>query len=135
MVRVRAGRFQMGSPESEPGRSSDEGPRVEVVLTRDYFMSRHELTQKQWVQAMGNTPWRTYRDVIERIGNPDELAFPARWRTLSRGEHGLVGRPGSASFTECTRGVGGLPTSNRGRMGVCGSGRVGIRPGVPARGI
>lgn len=76
MVRVRAGRFQMGSPESEPGRSSDEGPRVEVVLTRDYFMSRHELTQKQWVQAMGNTPWRTYRDVIERIGNPDGLAFP-----------------------------------------------------------
>lgn len=75
MVRVRAGRFQMGSPESEPGRSSDEGPRVEVVLTRDYFVSRHELTRDQWVRVMGSTPWRTYREVVERIGNPDGLTF------------------------------------------------------------
>ncbi|MBK36651.1 MAG: hypothetical protein CME26_14125 [Gemmatimonadetes bacterium] len=72
---VRAGRFRMGSSESEPGRSADEGPRVDVVLMRDFYISHHELTQKQWVLAMGMYPWRTYRDVIERIGNPDGLVF------------------------------------------------------------
>ncbi len=75
IVRVRAGKFWMGSPATEPGRSVDEGPRVEVVLTRDYYVSRHELTQRQWYQAVGTTPWRTYRDVVERIGNPDALVF------------------------------------------------------------
>jgi formylglycine-generating enzyme required for sulfatase activity len=48
------GRFRMGSPPSEPERSSDEGP-VEVRLTRGFWMGKYEVTQGQWLKVMGTS--------------------------------------------------------------------------------
>ncbi|HEX8914049.1 MAG TPA: formylglycine-generating enzyme family protein [Humisphaera sp.] len=42
MVPIPAGRFRMGSPESEKGRRKDEGPRVEVEVD-GFYMSAHEI--------------------------------------------------------------------------------------------
>jgi formylglycine-generating enzyme required for sulfatase activity len=53
---VRAGRtFYMGSPNNERGRYSQE-VRHPVVLTRNYWIMRTEITQSQFGQMMGYNP-------------------------------------------------------------------------------
>jgi formylglycine-generating enzyme required for sulfatase activity len=44
MVEIPAGNFQMGSPEYEEGRYSDEGPQHRVSISKSFFMSTHEVT-------------------------------------------------------------------------------------------
>ncbi len=52
---VPSGCFLMGSPESEPGRSADEGPQHEVCLS-GFWLGRTEVTQGQWRTIMGDNP-------------------------------------------------------------------------------
>ena len=52
---IPSGRFTMGSPTSEPDRSSDE-EQHEVVLTRGFFLAETECTQGQWEKVMGGNP-------------------------------------------------------------------------------
>jgi formylglycine-generating enzyme required for sulfatase activity len=47
LARIPAGKFQMGSPANEEGRSNDEGPQHEVRVG-EFLMGRHEVTQRQW---------------------------------------------------------------------------------------
>nr|MBX2803610.1 formylglycine-generating enzyme family protein [Myxococcales bacterium] len=44
---IRAGRFVMGSPPHEEGRSRDE-PQHEVLLTRGFWLSETPVTHAQW---------------------------------------------------------------------------------------
>jgi formylglycine-generating enzyme required for sulfatase activity len=53
---ISPGTFAMGSPESEPGRSSDEGPQTTVNLTKGFWMSRTETTQAEYLAVMGSNP-------------------------------------------------------------------------------
>lgn len=46
MIPVPAGKFSMGSPESEAGRSEDEGPQVEVNMP-SFWIAKTELT---WIE-------------------------------------------------------------------------------------
>ncbi len=58
LVTVPAGSFLMGSPDSEPGRHPDEGPRRRVTL-RSYAIGQHEVSFAQWdacVAAGGCAP-------------------------------------------------------------------------------
>ena len=55
MIKVKAGRFQMGSPEGELGRSDSEKQHW-VTLTRDYWLGETEVTQGQWKAVMGDNP-------------------------------------------------------------------------------
>ena len=48
MVRIPPGSFIMGSPESEAGRSSDEGPQRKVTLTYPFEIGRYEVTFAQY---------------------------------------------------------------------------------------
>jgi formylglycine-generating enzyme required for sulfatase activity len=52
LVRIPAGSFQMGSPESEMGRYSDETLH-DVMLTEPYWLGKTEVTQAQWEAVMG----------------------------------------------------------------------------------
>jgi formylglycine-generating enzyme required for sulfatase activity len=47
MVPLPGGRFQMGSPAAEAGRSEDEGPQHEVTL-RPFWMSAREVTWDEY---------------------------------------------------------------------------------------
>ena len=58
LVLIPAGSFQMGSPEGESGRSSDEGPQHRVEITKAFYMGRTEVTQGQWLAVMGTKPWK-----------------------------------------------------------------------------
>jgi len=55
LIRIRAGRFVMGSPETEPTRATDETQHA-VVLTRDFYLGRDEVTQDEWARIVGSRP-------------------------------------------------------------------------------
>ncbi len=66
---IPAGTFMMGSPENEEDRLDDE-QQHEVTITRDYYMGVTEVTQSQWQQVMGTTPWKGQKNVEEGKDNP-----------------------------------------------------------------
>lgn len=52
---IPAGKFTMGSPESEKGRNDDE-TQHEVAIARPFYLGVHEVTQGQYAQVMGKNP-------------------------------------------------------------------------------
>jgi len=50
MVQIPAGSFQMGSPDTEAGRASDEGPQHRVQL-QSFFLGQTPVTQAQWKEV------------------------------------------------------------------------------------
>ncbi|MEB3236622.1 MAG: formylglycine-generating enzyme family protein [Candidatus Sericytochromatia bacterium] len=108
-VDLPAGTFQMGSPSSESGRSSDEMQHP-VTLTRTFRMQTTEVTQGQWRALMGNNP-STFADddnrPVETLSWFDAVAYA---NALSA-KDGLpkaydlsfcTGKPGTGSYN-CSR--------------------------------
>jgi formylglycine-generating enzyme required for sulfatase activity len=56
LVLIRAGKFTMGSPDSEEGRKADEGPQHEVTISKHFYMGMTEVTQAQFEAVMGTNP-------------------------------------------------------------------------------
>jgi len=54
--KISAGRFMMGSPETEPDRWADEGPQHQVIISKAFEMQTTEVTQSQWVALMVTNP-------------------------------------------------------------------------------
>ncbi len=54
MVRVEGGKFTMGSPESEKGRTTDECHHA--VTVRSFSIGKYEVTQADWREVMGSDP-------------------------------------------------------------------------------
>lgn len=55
-----AGKFMMGSPETELGfnnKRSDNEEQVSVTLTNGFWLGETEVTQGQWLKFMGTMPW------------------------------------------------------------------------------
>jgi len=48
MVVIPAGKFTMGSPEDEAGRTVGEGPRHDVAIAEPFAASKYEVTFDQW---------------------------------------------------------------------------------------
>ena len=59
---IPAGKFTMGSPDSEKDRDKDEGPQHQVTITKPFYMGATEVTQAQWKAVMDTQPWegKTY---------------------------------------------------------------------------
>ena len=71
-VRIPAGTFTMGSPTTEKERDSDEGPQRMVTLTKGFYMSKYEVTQKEYLAVMGNNPsYFTTKDSYGKAITPD----------------------------------------------------------------
>jgi formylglycine-generating enzyme required for sulfatase activity len=71
---IPAGTFQMGSPEGEG--SDEERPRHSVTITKPFWLGVHQVTQGQWQQVMGTTPWKGKDRTIE---GPDVAASYISW--------------------------------------------------------
>jgi formylglycine-generating enzyme required for sulfatase activity/uncharacterized caspase-like protein len=61
MAPIRAGDFLMGSPETEPGHSDDEGPQHKVHISA-FEVSRSPVTRGQWRLYANDTGHRTTKD-------------------------------------------------------------------------
>jgi formylglycine-generating enzyme required for sulfatase activity len=53
-VRINGGTFTMGSPDNEPGRNSVEVQQQ--VRLGSFYMSKYEVTQKEYQEVMGKNP-------------------------------------------------------------------------------
>jgi len=53
---IPPGTFQMGSPDNESNRQSDEGPVHSVTITRSFYIKQTEVTQREWKSLIGNNP-------------------------------------------------------------------------------
>ena len=62
MMLVNSGTFKMGAQKDsekdnyDPMASKDEKPVHQVTLTRDYYIGVYPVTQKQWMDLMGDNP-------------------------------------------------------------------------------
>ena len=56
------GKFEMGSPEDEEIRQSDEDP-VNVELTQGFWIGKYEVTQAEFTKVMGTSPWKGEENV------------------------------------------------------------------------
>ena len=67
LVLIPAGKFMMGSPETEKGRESNEGPQHEVNISKPFFLGVYEVTQEQYEQIIGKNP-----SILKGAKNPVE---------------------------------------------------------------
>lgn len=79
LLRVAPGSFTMGSSLEEPERNKAEGPRMQVTLTREFWLGKTEVTQAQYEAIMGTNP-STFntgpKDLpVERVSWIDAMAF------------------------------------------------------------
>jgi len=60
LMPIPAGRFTMGSPATEAGRSDDEGPQTQVTISQAFWLGATDITQAQWRAIMGT-------DLVEQV--------------------------------------------------------------------
>ena len=80
MVAIPGGSFMMGSPSTETGRDSDEGPQHTVNIS-PFFMGKYEVTQAQYQAVMGNNPshfkgfFKSKQLPVEQVNWNDAVEF------------------------------------------------------------
>src|SRR6185312_11043736 len=56
MVFIPPNSFLMGSPSNDLVRSADEGPQTTVVISRGFWVAKHEVTQGEYLSIMNTNP-------------------------------------------------------------------------------
>jgi formylglycine-generating enzyme required for sulfatase activity len=77
LVLIPAGKFMMGSPATEAGRDSEEGPQHEVTISKPFYMGAFEVTQEQYEQVMGVNPsfFKGAKNPVETVFWEDAVEF------------------------------------------------------------
>ncbi|MBF0305955.1 MAG: formylglycine-generating enzyme family protein [Alphaproteobacteria bacterium] len=71
---IPPGQFLMGSPEDEPGRFENEGPRHGVTISQGYWLFDTPCTQRLWQAVMGDNP--------SRFRSPDRPVERVSWTAV-----------------------------------------------------
>ncbi len=84
---IPPGRFMMGSPEDEPGRFEQEGPRHEVTLAKGFWLFDTPVTQALWAAVMGKNPseFKSPDRPVEQVSWENAQAFLERINGLVPG--------------------------------------------------
>ena len=75
---VAPGSFLMGSPDTETGRQSNEGPQHTVTFADDLWLADTACTQSLWQAVMGNNPSNVTDDLdmpVEHVSWDDVQRF------------------------------------------------------------
>jgi formylglycine-generating enzyme required for sulfatase activity len=76
MVVIPAGSFQMGSPDDEKGRNSDEGPEHKVRINEPFALGKREVTVGEFRAFVAATGYRTEAEQ----GQGCAVLDSAKWR-------------------------------------------------------
>jgi formylglycine-generating enzyme required for sulfatase activity len=107
LVKVPAGTFMMGSPEGERGNFLDNETQHQVTLTRDYYLGKTEVTQRQWQAVMG-TPMPSIHDGCHLSDNlfnqlaPYLPVYCVSWNSIN-GPGGFIEKLNDALETDVFR--------------------------------
>jgi len=76
MVLIKGGTFTMGSLPDETNSFHDERPQHEVTLA-NFYMSKYQITQKEWQEIMESNPSNFIGDElpVEKVSWYDALVF------------------------------------------------------------
>jgi uncharacterized protein (TIGR02996 family) len=79
-VLIPPGGFWMGARDEEPWMDPDEAPRHLVRLTRGFYLSKYQITQRQWRAVMDVNPSYHVGDdlPVENLSHEDSLELCAR---------------------------------------------------------
>jgi len=102
LVLIPAGKFLMGSPDSEKGRSPNEGPQHEVMITKPFYMGIYEVTQAQYEQVTGKNPssFKGAQNPVEHVSCDDATEF---CKKLSQKTGKMVSLPTEAQWEYACR--------------------------------
>jgi formylglycine-generating enzyme required for sulfatase activity len=78
MVAIPAGTFTMGSARNEKDRDLDEDPLTLVTFVRGFWMSKYEVTQREYLRVMGTNPSFFPGDLdrpVEEVSWLDAVAY------------------------------------------------------------
>ena len=80
LVLIPAGKFLMGSPDTEKGRKADEGPQHEVTISKPFYMGVYEVTQVQYEAVVGTNPsqYKGETRPVEKVSWHDAVEFCKR---------------------------------------------------------
>jgi formylglycine-generating enzyme required for sulfatase activity len=83
LMRIPKGKFLMGIPETEEGRSKYE-TQHEVTISQNFYMGATEVTQAQWQKVMGNNPSKFEGDQlpVEAVSWEESFEFCKRLSEL-----------------------------------------------------
>jgi len=86
IVRIRAGKFLMGSHEAEKGRGGNEGPQHNVTISKPFYMGVTEVTQKQYAAVTGKKPSKFIGRLrpVECVSWNEAVAFCKRLSAITR---------------------------------------------------
>jgi eukaryotic-like serine/threonine-protein kinase len=77
-VRIKAGSFRMGSPDSDKDADPDEKPQHKVTLTKDFYLGKYPVTQEQYEKVLGKNPseFSAKGNMRHRVVGLDTTRFP-----------------------------------------------------------
>ncbi|WP_321383045.1 SUMF1/EgtB/PvdO family nonheme iron enzyme [Rhizobium sp.] len=120
MIVVPSGTFEMGSDPSEAGRSSDEGPRIEVSI-KSVAVGRFEITFDEWDSCVRDSGCNGYSPSDAGWGRGNRPAIFVSWadavtytQWLSTRTHQKYRLLSEAEWEYIARGAGTLPLSHNG---------------------
>ncbi|MDD4889134.1 MAG: formylglycine-generating enzyme family protein [Phycisphaerae bacterium] len=80
LVLVNPGKFMMGSPNTEAGRSDDEGPQHEVTISKGFYLGACEVTQEQYAVFSWPNPSKFVDATkpVDQVNSEDAAAYCAK---------------------------------------------------------
>ncbi|MGE3989250.1 formylglycine-generating enzyme family protein [Pseudorhodoplanes sp.] len=79
MVTIPAGSFTMGSPASEKGRGSEEGPPRRVTFARPFAAGKFAITFDEWDACVADGGCNGYRPKDENWGRGKQPVINVNW--------------------------------------------------------